>query len=261
MTVGDLDGKTILISGVGPGLGHDIAQIALREGANVVAGARQLDRLSSICAELEPTGARIAPLQCDITDRASCDQLLEGALARFGRIDGVVHVAAHDYSFGGLEGGDLDEWRMIYDINVFGTMKLTQAALPALKANGGSIVMIGSQSTDLPRVMQMAYASSKAALRNIGKQLAVELGPYKIRVNTVVATWMWGPAVQGYVAGVAAQRGVAEQVVIDEIASNMPLRQIPEDDDVAEMTNFLLSDRARMVTGQAIFVNAGEFIN
>ena len=162
--------------------------------------------------------------------------------------DGVVHVAAHDYSFGGLEGGDLDEWRMIYDINVFGTMQLTQAALPALKANGGSIVMIGSQSTDLPRVMQMAYASSKAALRNIG-------------VNTVVATWMWGPAVQGYVAGVAAQRGVDEQVVIDEIASNMPLREIPEDDDVAEMANFLLSDRARMVTGQAIFVNAGEYIN
>ena len=259
--MGELDGKTILISGVGPGLGHDIAQIALREGAKVVAGARQIERLRGICAELDPSGERIAALQCDITDAASCTKLIDGALARFGRLDGVVHVAAHDTAFGGLEGADLAEWRMIYDINVFGTLQLTQAALPALRVNGGSIAMIGSQSTDLPQVLQMAYASSKAALRNLGKQLAVELGPDKIRVNTVVATWMWGPAVQGYVAGVAAQRGVDQQVVIDEITSKMPLGQIPEDGDVAEMVVFLMSDRARVVTGQAIFVNAGEFIN
>ncbi len=258
--MGELDGKTILISGVGPGLGHDIAKVLLREGAKVIAGARQLTRLQGICAELDPSGARIAAIACDITDRAACDALVAGGLARFGTIDGVVHVAAHDTGFGGLEGADLDEWRTIYEINVFGTMNLTQAALPALKARGGSVVMIGSQSTDWPQVMQMPYASSKAALRTIGKQLAVELGPHRIRVNTVVATWMWGPAVQGYVAGVAAERGVEQQVVIDEIASQMPLRQIPEDDDVAEMTSFLLSERARVVTGQAIFVNAGEWI-
>ena len=259
--MGELNDKVVLISGVGPGLGHDIARIALREGASVVAAARQIDRLRSICAELDPSGAAIEALQCDITDAASCQRLIAGVVERFGRLDGIVHVAAHDYSFGGLEGADLDQWRMIYDINVFGTMQLTQAALAPLKKHGGSIVMIGSQSTDLPRVMQMAYASSKAALRTLGKQLAVELGPDKIRVNTVVATWMWGPAVQGYVASAAKERGVDQQVVIDEITANMPLREIPTDDDVAEMVTFLLGDRARMVTGQAIFVNAGEFIS
>lgn len=258
--MGDLDGKTILISGVGPGLGHDTAMIALREGAKVIAAARQIDRLRTICGELDPTGERIEAVRCDITDPASCTALVEAGVARFGGIDGIIHVAAHDTMFGGLDGADLTEWRMVYEINVFGSLQLIQAALPALKVRGGSIAMIGSQSTDLPQVPQLAYASSKAALRNLGKQLAVELGPHRIRVNTVVATWMWGPAVQGYVAGVAEQRGVDVQVVVDEIASQMPLRQIPEDDDVAEMSCFLMSDRARMVTGQAIFVNAGEFI-
>lgn len=256
----DLAGKTVLISGVGPGLGQDTAKIALREGANVVAAARGIERLRSICDSLDATGARVHPVACDITDPASCEALVASATERFGGIDGIVHVAAYDAHFGFLEGADLAEWRQVYEVNVFGSMQLVQAAIPALKARGGSIALIGSQSTDLPRVPQMAYASSKGALRTLGRQLAVELGPHRIRVNNVVATWMWGPNVQAYVAMTARQRNVDEQVVYDEIAANMPLRQIPEDDDVGELACFLLSDRARMITGQTIWVNGGEFI-
>ncbi len=258
--MGDLDGKVILVSGVGPGLGYETARIALREGANVVAAARQIERLQGICADLDPTGERIEAVQADVTDPASCDRLVEAAVARFGTLDGIVHVAAMDAVFGYLEGADLDEWRRTYEVNVFGSMQLVQAAIPALKDGGGSVVFIGTQSSDLPRVPQFAYASSKNALRSLARLLAVELGPHGVRCNNVIATWMWGPPVQGYVAMAAKDRGVDEQVVIDEIASNMALRVIPEDDDVAEMACFLMSDRARMVTGQTIWVNAGEFI-
>jgi len=258
--VGDLDGKVILVSGVGPGLGFETARIALREGASVVAAARQIDRLQGICADLDPSGERIEAVQADVTDTSSCDRLVEAAVARFGTLDGIVHVAAMDAVFGYLEGADLDEWRRTYEVNVFGSMQLVQAAIPALKDGGGSVVFIGTQSSDLPRVPQFAYASSKNALRSLARLLAVELGPHGVRCNNVIATWMWGPPVQGYVAMTAKDRGVDEQVVIDEIASNMALRVIPEDDDVAEMACFLMSDRARMVTGQTIWVNAGEFI-
>jgi len=258
--MGDLDGKTILVSGVGPGLGSEAARIALREGADVVAAARQIDRLRGICAELDPSGERIEAVQADILDPASCAALVDAVLARFGKLDGIVHVAALDAVFGMLEGADLEEWRRTYEMNVFGSMQLVQAAIPALKDGGGSVVFIGTQSTDLPRVPQFAYASSKSALRTLGRLLAVELGPSGVRVNNVIATWMWGPPVQMYVQFTAQDRGVEEQVIIDEIASNMALRVIPEDDDVAEMSCFLMSDRARMVTGQTIWVNAGEFI-
>ena len=258
--MGDLDGKTILVSGVGPGLGSETARIALREGANVVAAARQIERLRGICAELDPSGERIEAVQADILDPASCASLVDAVLARFGKLDGIVHVAALDAVFGMLEGADLEEWRRTYEMNVFGSMQLVQAVIPALKDGGGSVVFIGTQSTDLPRVPQFAYASSKSALRTLGRLLAVELGPSGVRVNNVIATWMWGPPVQMYVQFTAQDRGVEEQVIIDEIASNMALRVIPEDDDVAEMSCFLMSDRARMVTGQTIWVNAGEFI-
>jgi NAD(P)-dependent dehydrogenase (short-subunit alcohol dehydrogenase family) len=258
--MGELSGKTILVSGVGPGLGQDTARIALRDGANVVAAARGIERLRTICADLDPTGERIEAVSADITDVASCEALIAASTARFGGLDGIVHVAALDAHFGMLEGADLAEWRTVYEVNVFGSMQLVQAALPALKERGGSVVFIGSQSTDLPTVPQMAYASSKGALRTLGRQLAVELGPHRIRVNNVVATWMWGPNVQAYVSMMAKQRSVDEQVVYDEIASNMPLRQIPEDDDVGELSCFLMSDRARMITGQTIWVNGGEFI-
>jgi NAD(P)-dependent dehydrogenase (short-subunit alcohol dehydrogenase family) len=257
---GDLDGKVILVSGVGPGLGYETVGIALREGANVVAAARQADRLQTLCSELDPSGKRVTPVPADMTDPDSCAQLVEQALERFGALDGIVHVAALDAVFGWLEGADLDEWRQVYEVNVFGSMNLVQAAMTALKDGGGAIAFIGAQSTDLPQVPQLAYASSKGALRTLARQLAVELGPDGVRVNNVVATWMWGPPVQGYVAMTAKARGVDEQVVIDEIASHMALRAIPEDGDVAEMACFLMSDRARMVTGQTIWVNAGEFI-
>ncbi len=256
-----LAGKTVVVSGVGKGLGVELATVALREGANVVVSARTEKRLKATAADLEPSGERIAPVVADIRDPAACQAIVDAAVRRFGSLDALVHCAAYDAQFGGIEDADLDEFRAVYDINVFGTLQLTKSAVPALKERGGAIVFIGSQSQYLPRVMQLGYASSKASMHTAGHLMAVELGPYKIRVNTVVATWMWGPAVQGYVESVAAQRDVPASEVKGEIASNMPLREIPEDVDVAEAVMFLASDRARMITGQTLFVNAGEFLH
>jgi len=86
------------------------------------------------------------------------------------------------------------------------------------------------------------------------------LGPRKIRVNTVVPTWMWGPPVQMYVQWQVADRGITEDEAIGEITANMPLGEIPADEDVAESAIFLCSDRARMITGQTLYVNSGEYM-
>jgi NAD(P)-dependent dehydrogenase (short-subunit alcohol dehydrogenase family) len=90
--------------------------------------------------------------------------------------------------------------------------------------------------------------------------MAKELGPKRIRVNTVVPTWMWGPPVEGYVNMVAQQQNIPVADVIGGITAKMPLGEIPADEDVAECVVFLMSDRARMITGQAILVNAGELM-
>lgn len=257
-----LEGKTVIVSGVGPGVGREIARVALRDGANVVVGARQAGRLAGIAAELDPTATRIVDCPTDITDEEACQALVAAAVDRFGGLDAVVHVAAYDRVMGGIEQTSDADWERVLITNVLGTMRLTRAAVPALRARGGgAVVIIGSQQFAKPSaaVPQLAYGTSKGALWSAALNLAQQLGPDRIRVNTVVPTYMWGPAVEGYVNRAAADRGVAPDVITRGITANLPLGEIPLDDDVAEAVSFFCSDRARMITGQTLFVNAGEY--
>ena len=256
-----LEGKTIIVSGVGPGLGLEIARLSLRDGANVVLGARNEEKLQKLAAELDSSGERVAYRRTDITDPEQCEALVASAVDRFGGADGLAQVAALDAIFGGVRDTPLEDWNASFSTNVLGPVHLVRAAAPVFQQRGGgSVVLIGSQSMYLPQVSQIAYASAKGALMSAMYYMAKELGPDRIRVNTVVPTWMWGPPVQGYVAMTAQQQGVPEQDVIAGITGNMPLGEIPADEDVAEAVAFLLSDRARMITGQSLFVNAGELM-
>jgi len=112
----------------------------------------------------------------------------------------------------------------------------------------------------LPQTPQPAYGASKGSLLSAMYYMAKELGPAKIRVNMVIPTWMWGPPVEAYVAMTAKQRACTPDEVIAEITANMPLGEIPADEDVAEAIVFLCSDRARMISGQSLLVNAGELM-
>jgi NAD(P)-dependent dehydrogenase (short-subunit alcohol dehydrogenase family) len=255
-----LDGKTVVVSGVGPGLGREIAAAAVRDGANAVLGARTESNLEKAAESIDPSGARVAWSVTDITDPARCERLAATAIDRFGRIDALVNCAALDAVFGGLENADWDSWRQALEINLFGTMRMTQAVIPHLKERGGSVVFIGSQAMYWSQVPQAAYAASKSAILGAAAHLARELGPYKIRVNTVVPSWMWGPPVEAYVNMTAKAQNVDPEAVIGGITAQMPLGEIPSDGDVAEVVVFFASDRARMITGQTLLVNAGEYI-
>jgi NAD(P)-dependent dehydrogenase (short-subunit alcohol dehydrogenase family) len=253
-----LEGKVVVVSGVGPGLGREIAAVALREGASVMLGARNAGRLAEVAGALGDE-ARVGWQATDITDADQCQRLVDAAAERFGRLDGVVNCAAMDAVMGGLQDADFAVWRQVFDTNIIGTLSVCRAAIEHMKGDGGSIVLIGSQSSYWPQMPQMAYAASKGGLTSAMYYLAKELGPLGIRVNTVVPTWMWGPPVQGYVEMMVTARGVTREEVIGEITANMPLGEIPADEDVAEVVGFFLSDRARMVSGQSLLVNGGEF--
>jgi len=258
-----LEGKTIIVSGVGPGLGGEVAALARRDGADVVVAARNGDRLAAAAEALDPSGGHVLAVPTDITDPDSCAALVAAAVERFGRLDGVAQVAAVDTALGNLEASTDDDWRRCFETNVLGSMNLVRAAVPALRAaGGGAVVLIGSQSSVLPpsAMPQIAYASSKGALRAAAFHLAAELGPDHIRVNTVVPTWMWGPPVEMYVDWQAGERGVAHEEVLAEITGNMAIPAVPADEDVAEAVVWLCSDRARMITGQTLMVNAGELM-
>ena len=256
-----LEGKTVVVCGVGPGLGREVAAAALRDGARVVLAARSSAKLEAAAKELDATGESVACIATDLTDAAQCAALAAAAVDRFGRLDAVVQVAALDAIFGSFEDGSLEDWQRAFETNVLGPVKLARAAAKAMKrGGGGAVVLIGSQALLHPQTPQAAYGASKGGLLSAMYYMAKELGPAKIRVNMVIPTWMWGPPVEAYVKMTAKQRGCAPSDVIAEITRNMPLGEIPADGDVAEAVVFLCSDRARMITGQSLMVNAGELM-
>lgn len=183
-------------------------------------------------------------------------------MERFGRIDAVVHVAAWDSYFGGIEDADFATWQSVIDVNLLGTLRMTRACLPGLKERGGSVVIIGTQSAVAAptQVRQAAYAASKGALTSAMYSLAQELGPHRIRVNTVLPGWMWGPPVQAFVRFTADSEGVPEAEVLGRLTERMALPELTTDGDVAEAAVFMASDRARAITGQSLLVNAGELM-
>ena len=254
-----LEGKTLVVSGVGAGLGKQIARAALRDGARVFLGARTVETLRRVAGELDPGGERVGWCDLDVTDAGRCEKFAAAAEERFGRIDALANCAAHDTLFGGLMDGAPEDWRPAFDTNFYGSLRLTRELVPRIEAaGGGSVVFVGAQAMYRPQTPQLGYAASKAALSTAMLYLAEELGPKRIRVNTVVPTWMWGAPVEGYVEGQAEARGISKREIVAEITAGMALDEIPGEADVAEAVVFLASDRARSITGQSLLVNAGE---
>ncbi|OHV34788.1 MULTISPECIES: SDR family oxidoreductase [Pseudofrankia] len=256
-----LRNKTTVVTGVGSGLGREMATSMLAAGANVVVAARSADGLRQTAKELDPTGERILPHPADICDEESCQSLVAAAVDRFGSVDAVVQVAAYEDAFGGLFDADLTKWSRAFDTNVLGSLRLLRAVVPVMKERGGgSVVLVGSQSAFKVAMPQAGYAASKGALLSAMYYLADELGPDGIRVNTVVPSWMWGPNVQLYVDFRAQAEGKSTDEILEEITGRFPLRRMTEDREVADTAVFFCSDLSRAVTGQYLLVNSGELM-
>ncbi|HXX91577.1 MAG TPA: SDR family oxidoreductase [Acidimicrobiales bacterium] len=254
-----MEGRVCIVSGVGPGLGREIALLLASEGADVVLGARTESVLRDVAAEVEVAGRRAEVVPTDVTDVAQCARLAAHAVDAFGRVDVLVNNAYVPDVFKTFEKVDLDDWRRIVEVNLFGPLQLTKAVVPHMRAQGGgSIVFVNSMIVRKPIALQGGYAVSKGALLTAAQVLAQELGRHHIRVNSVLPGWMWGPQVELYVQFTAQRRGISEQEVVDEIASAIPLGTVPTDDEVAHAVAFFASDRSSAITGQALDVNGGE---
>ena len=256
-----LKDKTVLVTGVGAGLGRECAASALRDGANVVLGARTETALEAVAAELDPSGERVAYRATDITDPDSCTAIVDLAQERFGSVDALIQVAAFEHAWGGLYDTKFENWRKAFDTNVLGALTLLRPVATAMKAGGGgSVVLIGSQSMFQPQMPQAGYAASKSALLTAMYYLTDELGPDNIRCNMVIPSWMWGPPVQMLVTGRAKHENRSEDEVLHEIVGEFPLRRMTEDGEVADVAAFFASDHAKAVTGQYLLVNSGEML-
>ena len=257
-----LEDRIVLVSGIGPGVGAEVALAAAREGADVVLAARSAAMLEETAAGVRARGRRAVAVPTDVTDPAQCQRLVEAARGEFGRIDVLVHNAFLSNPVALVEQADLDDWRRLFEVNLFGAIRLTQLVAPLMRAQRrGSIVFVNSMSIRVIEPMMGGYAASKGALLTAARTLAKELGPDGVRVNSVVPGYIWSAKMEAYFRRLAADRGVPYEAVHEDVASRTALHHIPDSAEVADAVVFFASDLSRAVTGQSLDVNGGHYFD
>ena len=258
-----LEGRVALVSGIGPGMGRDISLRLAEEGADIVLAARTESRLAEVAKEVEERGRRAIPVVTDIAKDEDAKAAVATAVRELGRLDAVVNNAFHTGTMTAFADDDLDGgFRDTIEVNLFGSLRVTQAAIPVMKEQGrGSIVMINTMSIRNVNEGYSAYAASKAGLEAAARGMAKELGPFGIRVNSVLPGYIWGPNVQGYFKMRAEQEGRSEQEIYDEVAGEIALRTIPTSNEIAGAVVFYASDLSCAITGTALDVNGGHWIS
>jgi NAD(P)-dependent dehydrogenase (short-subunit alcohol dehydrogenase family) len=256
-----LDGKVAIISGIGPGMGRDISLLFAEHGADLVLGARTVASCEAVAKEVRALGRRAEVVRLDITDAESCQAAAAAAVAAFGGIDILVNNAFQDGNHKTFERSSLDEWKATMDVNLWGTLQMTEAVVPAMvERGGGHIVMINSMSTHRIEPKYGAYATSKGALETASKALARELGVHGIRVNSVFPGYIWGDKVEWYFEHLAKKEGITPEEYYRRVADETALKYLPHSSEIAGSVLFFASDLSKPVTGQGLGVNAGHWI-
>jgi NAD(P)-dependent dehydrogenase (short-subunit alcohol dehydrogenase family) len=251
--------RIAVVSGIGPGLGRDIALVFAREGAKLVLSARTESTLRSVAAEVEARGGEALAVTADVTRREDCGRLVAAARKRFGRIDVLSNNAYVAGKMAPAEELTIDDWRAPLEVNLFGNLQLTMEVVPLMKEQGGgSIVMTNSMIVRRVLPTMAAYAASKAALLTATQALARELGRYRIRLNSVLPGYIWGDTLRAYFEAQAQEEGVDPRAVYDRVAAEIALGRIPDSSEVAEAVLFFASDLSRAITGQSLDVNGGH---
>jgi NAD(P)-dependent dehydrogenase (short-subunit alcohol dehydrogenase family) len=257
-----LENKTAVVTGIGPGMGREIALAFARHGAKLAIGARSRDMLDAVTKEIGELGGQVIARATDLANGESCQALVKAAVDRFGGVDVLVQNGAHAGDWSSVENADPGFWRHMMDVNLFGALHLFQAALPSMKAKGdGRIIFVNSGAGNNRAPMGLSsYAASKAALASLVRSIALECGRYGIRCNGVHLGMVDGPNVRPWIAGEAARAGKSMDEFLEGwYDDRLPLRYIPPPEQCAGTVLYLASDLARPVTGQAISVNGGEW--
>ena len=255
-----LEGKVAIVAGIGPGLGRANALALARQGADVALAARTQTRLDEVAGEVEALGRRALPVQADITRAEDCENVVATTLAKLGRADVLVNNAFQMPPFETLPDTKIDAIRDSFEINLFAPLMLSQCVIPHMAERGsGSIVMINSVVLRHAKPNYGAYKMAKHALLGMARNLACEVGPQGIRVNSVAPGYV-GDATVDLVAklqGMAEKR--PEPEVKRELLETLMLRRAAEPEEIADAVVFFASDMSRSITGQCLDVNGGEY--
>jgi NAD(P)-dependent dehydrogenase (short-subunit alcohol dehydrogenase family) len=253
-------GKVAVVTGVGPDVGRSIALGFARHGVDVVVAARQRDRIETVAAEIRELGRESLAVPTDITRPAGCDEAIQAAVQGFGGVDFLVQNAHHEGDWKPVAEADIDSWRSVFDVNLYGALYLVRAAVPAMRERGGgSIVLVNSGALVSTPPALGAYTASKAALAGMARTLAVEVGQWGIRVNGVLLGGVAGENIQHAAQWQATATGITPDEWLENRKRSLPLRFMPTPDQCAGAVLFFCSELAAAVTGQHLSVNSGQW--
>ena len=254
-----LQGKVVVISGIGPGLGRSLAFEAAKMGADLVIASRTEERLLELQADLAPYGVKVVPVVTDVRNEESRVNLRDQALEAFGRVDCVINNAFAIPPMDPITQIDPAKLAKVNETNVFGPLRLAALFADALSESKGSIIMLNSCVSFSSQPEYAGYKLSKGALEHLASSLATELGPRGIRVNSVAPSYIYEDVNRGYFDFLAAVENKTHEQVYADKAAPTDLQRLASSEEVARATLFLASDLASAVTGQMLTVDCGEF--
>ena len=243
--MGQLSGKVALISGAAQGMGAATARLFAAEGAKVVLGDILVDKGEAVASEI---GDAALFQKLDVTSEEDWQAAVAAAVSRFGKLDVLVNNAAMLH-FSGADTLRKEDAERVLGVNVIGTMMGVKHAVPALKANGGGVIVNISSVDGLRGCNGLtAYTASKWAVRGITKSYAYEFGPAGIRVVSIHP---------GGVNTQMANPDGADAEVLNRGFTHVPLQRIGEPEEIARVTLFVASDGASYLSGAEIAVDGG----
>lgn len=245
----------VVISGGGTGIGAAAARRFAAEGARVVLLGRRREPLEAVAAEVGGLA-----LTCDTSDRQQTDAALARAVAEHGRVDAVV-ANAGGHGLGTVAETSDEAWDVSFRTNVSTAFVLARAALPALTASRGSIVVVSSLAGLFAGPGVAGYTVGKHALLGLTRSLARDYGRSGVRVNAVCPGWVRTPMADEEMDDFARQAGLASREEGYAIVSkDVPLGRPAEPDEIAAVIRFLASPDASYVTGATLVVDGGAHI-
>jgi 3-oxoacyl-[acyl-carrier protein] reductase len=244
-----LAGKVAVVTGASKGIGTGIALNLAKEGAAVVVNySSSREGADRVVAEIIGSGGKAVAVQANLAKPADVERLFAETKKAFGRLDVLVNNAGV-YEFSPLENLTVEHFHKQFDLNVLGLLLATKEAVKLFGDAGGSVVNISSVVSRSPVAGGSVYSATKGAVDSLTRALAAELGPKKIRVNTVNPGMVETEGTHG--------AGITESDFRKQVEATTPLGRIGLPKDIAPAVTFLASDDSAWITGESFFISGG----
>jgi NAD(P)-dependent dehydrogenase (short-subunit alcohol dehydrogenase family) len=255
-------GRVALVTGADSGMGKETARMLLEEGVRVAISDRPDGDIEKSRADLASLGEVIA-VAADVTDDASVKALFAEVTRQLGAPDIVVNCAGVTGATGDFLDVDDRGWLETLDINLMGAVRVSRAAIPAMRAQQwGRLILIGSEDGEQPYVDELAYCASKAGLLNLTKGLSKAYGCDNVLVNSVSPAFIATPMTDAMMEKRAEEQGVgvdeAIKSFLEEERPGMTLKRRGRADEVAAAILFLCSEKASFINGANLRVDSGS---